>query len=62
MTRYIKITVDTGFHGAAHEDEVPLPDEWDAWSEKQRNEYLWQLGSDFMHERIEVVAEVKERA
>jgi hypothetical protein len=58
MARKIKITVDTGFAGAEHEDECELPDDWDAMPEDERQDFLAECCADAIANFIDAYAEV----
>lgn len=52
MKRFL-ITVDTGFSGADHEEEVEFEDsEWAAMTEEQRNSALWDAVQDTINNNV----------
>lgn len=53
----IKLYVGTGFAGAKHEDIYEHPrDEWEAMTDKEREEMLDELAVEYRNERIECAA------
>jgi hypothetical protein len=52
MKRFL-ITVDTGFSGANHEEEVEYEDdEWEGMSEKERDSALWDAVQDVINNNV----------
>lgn len=46
--RRIKCWVNTGFAVANKYEYLPLPDDWDAWSEEEQDEHLEAMASEFL--------------
>ncbi|TWC17116.1 hypothetical protein FBY06_11836 [Pseudomonas sp. SJZ085] len=57
----IKLFVGTGFAGCAHRDEEFVDRaEWEAMSEQQREQYLDDAATDYLHNCVEYSAWVEE--
>ena len=60
MSRIIKINVSTGWANGDHNDEAELPDNWDAMSEDDQDQYLNECAVDLLHNTCECSAWVED--
>jgi len=60
MSKQIKITVGTGWANGEHVDYWDLPENWDKFTDKEKENYLDACANDFLHECCDSHAEVVE--
>lgn len=60
MSRFIRLTVKTGFVDAEHVCEYGLPDWWDTFSDEQKGNTLSHYAQEYLQEVCEAFGEVVE--
>lgn len=56
----LKLTVETGFVGGEHIDYEELPEDWDKYSEPDRQKFIRDCCNDFIHDVCDVYGEIVE--
>jgi len=54
------VYVETNMVGSRVEDEFDLPEDWDKWSDKDRDEYLIEAAKHFLYDSVDYGAYIKE--
>lgn len=58
MGKQIKVSASTGWANGDHVDYWELPDDWDTYSEEEKEKFLVECGDEYLHEMCEGFAEV----
>jgi len=58
MSKVIKVNVSTGWANGDHNDEWDLPDNWEDYSEKEKERFLNDCALEYLHECCECSARV----
>lgn len=60
MSRVIKLHVSTGWANGDHTDEQALPENWDSFTEEEKDTFLEEAATDFLHNCCEAAAWIEE--
>ena len=60
MARRIKIVVETGYVNCDHIDYMEIPDNFDEWTDEEKEKLLNDLALDLLHEQVSCRAFVED--
>ena len=60
MAKIIKLYVSTGWANGDHKKDVELPENWDNFTDDEKEKFLNEVAMDYLHECCEATAWVED--